>query len=115
MKNQQIDLLRVGRLALRAARNEFYLRSGKRPNRFAGGLEEMHYSTRLPLETCQEVMEQLAKQASQREYETDLNEIRSAKDKVRREKKQAAEMGHMAQFSGLERAWLSLQEEARHG
>ena len=111
--DQQIDLLRVGRLALRAASNVYH--GGKLPNRFASGLEEMHYSTGLQLETCQEVMEQLAKQASQQAYETDLKEIRSATDKVRREKKQAAEMGHMARGAGLERAWLSLKEEARHG
>ena len=107
MKNQQLDLLRVGRLALRGI--------GMGGNCYAKALEEMHYSTGITLETCQEVMERLAKQDSQWGYERDLQEICSATDKVRREKKQAAEMGSSARFTGLERAWLSLQEETRRG
>ena len=108
MKNQQLDLLRVGQLALRGI--------GMGGNCYAKALEEMHYVTGLPLETCQEVMEQLAKQSSQRGYEGDLQEIRSATDKVRLEKKQAAEIASRWSVpSRLERAWLSLQEEARCG
>jgi hypothetical protein len=77
MEDQQIDLMCLGRLALRAKR-------WHKDNLYADGLREMHESTGLSVETCQEVMEALARQASQQRYEGDLWWIRHAAEEVRR-------------------------------
>jgi hypothetical protein len=77
MEDQQIDLLRVGRLALSA--NHW-----AKGNLYAGGLRTMHESTGLSVETCKEVMEALAKQASQQKYEHDLWWISHAAEEARR-------------------------------
>jgi hypothetical protein len=81
MEDQQIDLLRVGQLALRAGPWRLL-----EDNLYAGGLKAMHASTGLSVETCQEVMEALAKQASQQAYESDLRSIRRAAEEVRRDR-----------------------------
>ena len=83
MKNQQLDLLRVGQLALRAARSDFTFGKPTR-NLYARGLAAMHDSTGLPVETCQEVMEKLARQDSQQSYEWDLQAIHRAAEEARR-------------------------------
>jgi hypothetical protein len=81
MEDQHIDLLRVGQLALRFVDRDWP--RNRTHNRFAAGLEEMVSSTGLPIATCQEVMETLAKQASQEGYERNLAAIRQAVGEAR--------------------------------
>ncbi len=84
MEDQQIDLLRVGHLALKVADSLWIER--RRRNRFALALEEMLRSTGLPVARCQEVMETLARLASQQDYENTLSAIRQAAEEARRGK-----------------------------
>lgn len=69
MEEQQIDLLRVGELALRA------LPLISRGNSYGLAMVEMYRSTGLPVAACQKVIETLARKASQQEYERNLAAI----------------------------------------